>query len=163
MFKVMTLPHGWQVLATYLLCGAIAMAAYGISEAGFAEAAATILTAFAFCFVRLVFKTGEARLARGVLGDFTETMETLSTFRKEAATAVERRPLAAKALIALGYGFAFFLTHAAVRWCFAFLENPWLAGAVGLAFSVVVISPVLFRQLFASFRADDEETESERG
>lgn len=136
------------------------MAAYGISEAGFADAAATILTAFVFCFVRLVFNTGEARLARGVLSDFAETMQTLSTFKKEATAAVDRRPLTAKALIALGYGFAFFLTHAAVRWCFAFLENPWLAGAVGLAFSAVVTSPVLFRQLFESFQAEDD-TEKE--
>lgn len=156
MFKVMTLPHGWQVLATYLLCGAIAMGAYGISEAGFGEAAATILTAFALCFIRLVLNSAESKLARGVLSDFAETVDAVSTFRREAGQAVNRRPLAAKALLALGYGFGFFGLHAVVAWLFGFLENPWLAGAVGLAFSAVVTSPVLFRQLFASFRTDDQ-------
>lgn len=128
-----------------------------MSEAGFAEATATILTAFAFCFIRLVFSSGESRLAKGALQDFTETVTTISTFRKEAAAAIDRRPLVAKALIALAYGFAFFITHAIIRWGLEIFANPWIAGAVGLLFAAIVTSPALFSSLFATFTSSNKE------
>ena len=52
--RVDALPHAWQVAGTLLAGGAVAAVAYGLSEKGWAEIAATLLTAWSMQFARLV-------------------------------------------------------------------------------------------------------------
>lgn len=144
--RVDALPHGWQVLATILLGGAIAAAAYGLSQLGWLELVSTFMTAFALALGRMLMAGRPVRDGAAFAG----TRGILQTLRDDAATFVATRPALAKVALALAYAMAFIAGRSVFTWVLGVLSNVWFAVALGLIVAAAVASPVLFRAAGAS-------------
>jgi len=139
--RVDALPHGWQVLATILLGGAIAATAYGLSQLGWLELVSTFMTAFALALGRML-------MAGRPVGDgtaFAGTRGMLQTVRDDVNAFVTTRPALAKVFMALGYALVFIAARSAFTWVLGVLSNVWFAVALGLIVAAAVASPVLFK------------------
>lgn len=150
--KLDMLPHGWQVLAVLLLGGAVATGSYGLAQLGWLDVAATLLTAWALAFGRLVFAGRRPREGAA----FAATHGMLATFMGDARTFLATRAVLAKALLAIGSAIGFVAARAVVSWGLAALSNPWLAGAAGLIVASLIASPVLWKAMAGSVGADTD-------
>ena len=144
--NIQHLPHGYQILGVALIGAAVAMAAYGLSEMGLLDVAATFATCFVLTFGRLAFSFKKP--SEG--SDFAQTGTFISNLAAEYKEFTRTRAVLGKALIALASALLFI----ALRWtmivAMGFLANPWLAAALGALIASVIASPILWRALGGS-------------
>jgi len=145
--RVDALPHAWQVAGTLLAGGAVAAVAYGLSEKGWAEIAATLLTAWSMQFARLVVSGRPPRPDAA----FGGTRALLATVRADAAAFAATRTTLAKAVMAVGYAVTFVALRTVAHALLGAMTNLWFAVAIGLVVASVIASPVLWRAIVGSF------------
>lgn len=144
LLKIDSLPHHWQVLAAVLLSGGLTALAYGLTQAGLAELAASCLSFYGF-FVgtRLLAKIAASREAR----HFRETREFIGTAYGELQAWLADRKLLAIAIIGVPVTVAFVTLKSAIALALGAFSNVWFAVAAGLIVAAFVASPLLFRQI----------------
>lgn len=145
-WRIDSLPHGWNVLASIFIGGAITALAYALSSAGLAELAGTFLTYWVvFCFQRLFSKMAGYRK-----GHFAGSSAMLRQFQQDAAQWMRDRTVLSIFLLGFFVAMAFTAARSGVIAILTVFGNPWFALAGGLLVAALVASPVLFRDLGAA-------------
>lgn len=142
------LPHGFQIGATVALGGAIFVLCWYLSNAGMLEIAATGLTYFIIQLVRLS-GTG---LTKRVKGDFKDTAKIVETVRNDYVKWVSKRKLLSHTILAALATVLFIGCRFLASTVMTIIASPLLAIALGLGITAFVISPVLFKGMFDSFK-----------
>lgn len=137
------LPHGWNVLASIFVGGAVTALAYALSSAGLAEIAGTFLSFWGvFVFTRLF-----AKLAAGRSGHFAGTSALLRQVQADVNAWVRDRTTLSLFVIGAGAAAAYVAWRSACIALLGVFSNVWFALAGGLLLAAVIASPVLFRDL----------------
>ncbi|MGP9624320.1 hypothetical protein ACT3S7_15305 [Corynebacterium sp. AOP34-AQ2-28] len=154
--NIQHLPHGYQILGVALIGAAVAMAAYGLSEMGMLDVAATFATCFVLTFGRLAFSFKTPNEG----SDFKETRTFINNLVAEYKEFTRTRAVLGKALIALMSALLFI----ALRWimiaAMGFLANPWLAAALGALVASAIASPILWRAMGGSLTEKVDKTDA---
>lgn len=151
-WRIDSLPHGWNVLASIFIGGAITALAYALSSAGLAELAGTFLTYWVvFCFQRLFSKMAGSRK-----GHFAGSSAMLRQFQQDAAAWMRDRTVLSIFLLGFFVAVAFTAARSGVIGLLQVFGNPWFALAGGLLVAALVASPVLFRDLGAALGSGSE-------
>lgn len=140
------LPHHYQIIGVALLGAAVAMAAYGFSELGLIDMAATFMTCFLLTFGRLAFAFKPPTEG----SDFAQTRTFVGNLVAEYKEFTRTRAVLGKAIIAVASALLFLGCRWLVITGFGFLANPWLAAAIGALVASAVASPVLWRAMKGS-------------
>ena len=155
------LPHGWQVLATVLLTGALFALGWALSEAGLLDLAATGLAFWALAFARQM----GLDLGRRAPKEFSGTAQIITQMRADWTAFLRHRTILSRALIATAMTIGFLMLRAAITGLLTVIASPWIALAVGLAAAAAVASPFLVRALMETIAGGsgraDVETEGE--
>lgn len=157
------LPHGFQVLATVLLTGALFAIGWALSEAGLLDLAATGLAFFVVTFARQMGVGLSSRAPK----EFAGSAKIIDQIRADWTAWIAHRTVLSRALIATVMTVGFLLLRAAITGLLTVIASPWVALAAGLAISAAVASPVLMRALIetiggGSGRAETVEEASPR-
>lgn len=140
--KIDALPHHWQVLAVLLLSAGLTAIAYGLTQAGLAELAASCLSFYAFFLgSRVLAKLAVTRQA----AHFRESQALLGTLYREAEDWLTDRKLLALSIIGVPVTMVFVGFKSAIAAGLAAFSNVWVAVGVGLLAASFVASPLLFR------------------
>lgn len=122
------------------------MAAYGFSQLGLIDMAATFATCFLLTFGRLAFSFKPPKPE----DDFAQTRTFIGNLVREYKEFTRSRAVLGKAIIAVASALLFLACRWVVITGFSFLANPWLAAAVGALVASAVASPVLWRAMKGS-------------
>ena len=138
------LAHGWQVLASLLLTGAVTALCYALSQAGLAELAGTAMSFYAvFVGTRVFAKVAASRPG----GHFDATKNLLRQAQADFRTWMTDRTLLALFVLGVPATVSYVALRSACIALLAVFGNLWFAVAFGLLFGALVASPVLFRDL----------------
>ena len=138
------LAHGWQVLASLLLTGAVTALCYALSQAGLAELAGTAMSFYAvFVGTRVFAKVAASRPG----GHFGATKNLLRQAQADFRTWMTDRTLLALFVLGVPATVSYVALRSACIALLAVFGNLWFAVAFGLLFGALVASPVLFRDL----------------
>lgn len=151
---VNNLAHGYQIAGVVVACGAVFMAAYGLSVAGLLEMGAS---AFVFWFMQFVSLLGP-NLSRKVPKEFAKSASMMDQFIADLVEFRKGQRVFAQALMALGATILFLICRFLCASILPLITNVWFAGAIGLAVCSIVISPLVFRGLLATMRGSSRIT-----
>lgn len=140
MFITDKISHGWNVLGTLLLGGALFAAAWGLSQAGQLDMAATGLSFFVMTMVRF---TGPSLMKRAP--EFAGTSALVNQARSDLANWLASRRLLSQCLIALALTLGFLAVRAVAAWALGIVASPWLALALGLGVAAIVAAPTILK------------------
>ena len=132
--------HGWNVLGTLLLGGALFAAAWGLSQAGQLDMAATGLSFFVMTMLRF---TGPSLMKRAP--EFAGTSALVNQARADLSSWLESRRLLSLCLISLALTLGFLVVRAAAAWALGIIASPWLALALGLGVAAIVAAPTIIK------------------
>lgn len=150
-----------RIIATLMLFGGIGVGAWVMSQQGYADKAATVLSAgIVFVLTRL--------WSRGMIGVPTRATraprqanpdEDFLTANARAATNVvvarmNAASVATLSAMGLVYGIAFLVLREAITKGLTFFNNIWICVTFGLIIGSIVAMPGLIKQLITPFRKD---------
>lgn len=145
--------HAWTVLGTLLACGALAMAAWAISNAGLLDLAATGLTMFGFQLISLMFKSGLIVVPEKKSAEFAQTASHVKIAWREFQEWQGRSPIWRLAALALAYTFAFLIARFFLSIALGIFANVWIAGAMGALVASLIVAPTLFAKGYKALKA----------
>lgn len=145
------LPHTFQIIATIFAGASIFTLCWYLSMKGLLDLAATGLCFFILQFLR----SSGVPLARRAPAEFTQTATMLDTARAEFAEWMSNRKLLSRIILAFLATVIFLVGRMISAMVLTWIASPWLALALGLAVTAVVVSPVLFKALADSFRSSN--------
>lgn len=143
------LPHIYQILGVFVAGASVFLACYGLSAKGLLDVAATAL---AYFIVQLLALVGPS-FARRAPKEFARSASMIDTFLIEFTEWRMNQKLLAKGLLALGATILFLAFRFVAATVLPLIASPWFAGAIGLAVTACVISPVLVRGVVQTFKA----------
>lgn len=134
----------YNIIGTFLLCGAVGMMAYAAQQQGWLELAATGLTTFIFQLTRLLFSNGLLKVPTATEdAEFKETRGLIQTALREYKQWQSRSPMWRLTMLAIG----FTITFLVVRWVMlrivAVVTNIWVAGGLMCLVAMAIIAPNL--------------------
>ena len=148
------LPHTFQIIGVAVAGMSAFLLCYGLSANGLLEIAATALSYFVLQLLALM----GPRFSKYASKDFPETANFIDTALSEFAEWRNNRRLAAKGLLALLATALFMLFRFLAVNTLPLIASWWFAGAIGLAVTACVISPVLVRGVIDTFRTSTPTT-----
>lgn len=143
------LPHTFQIIATIFAGASIFTLCWYLSMKGLLDLAATGLCFFILQFLR----SSGVSLARRAPSEFTQTATMIDTARAEFAEWMSNRKLLSRIILAFLATVIFLVGRVISATVLTWIASPWLALALGLAVTAVVVSPVLFKALADSFKS----------
>lgn len=145
--------HGWTVLGTLLLCGALGMAAWAITNAGALDLAATGLSFFFVQLVMMMFKAGLIVMPEGKNSqDFAESRGILKTLWRDFQAFQANSPIWRMALLALGFTIGYLVFRLGLSLALGVFSNIWIAGAASALIASLIVSPKLFSSMFSKMK-----------
>lgn len=158
--KIDSLPHHWQVLAVLLLSAGLTAIAYGLSQAGLAELAASCLSFYSFFLGgRILAKLAVTRQA----AHFRESQALLGTLYRESQVWLNDRKILALSIIGVPVTMVFVGFKTAIATGLAAFSNIWFAVGAGLLAAAFVSSPLLFRTVREAIFAEPSSQEAPAG
>lgn len=145
------LPHGYQIVATAVGGAAVFTLCWYLSMQGLLDLAATAMSYFVVTFIR----SSAVSLSKKAPAEFKQTASALDTARAEFAEWMTNRKLLSRLILAVLATVLFLAGRAIAATVMTMIASPWLALAIGLAVTAVVISPVLFKSLADSFKGKE--------
>lgn len=148
------LPHIYQIVGVFVAGASVFLACYGLSAKGLLDIAATAL---AYFIVQLLALMGPSFVRRAPK-EFAQSASMIDTFLIEFTEWRTNQKLLAKGLLALGATIIFLTFRFVAATVLPLIASPWFAGAIGLAVTACVISPVLVRGLVQTFKTNAPST-----
>lgn len=158
--SVNNLAHGWQVAATVAVGGSLFFVSWWLSVQGWLELGATALTFFVLQLTRMS-GVSLAEKAQKSAPQLKQTATNIDTARREFRDWVAANTILANTILAVLFTAVFLAGRVAASAVMTLIASPLLAAALGLAVTAAVISPVLVRSIFGSFK--HEETQPNAG
>lgn len=148
--------HVWRVLATFLAIGAMVSLAYGLTQWGMLELAATGTTAIVSMLVQLMMRNGFIVLPEATSDDerIEEGKNALKAITGMIQAWIDRSSMLRLLLIAIGYGVAFILLRMLIAWALGVFGNIWIALAAGGLVASVICFPTLFTGVIRAMKAN---------
>lgn len=138
------LAHGWQVLASLLLTGAVTALCYALSQAGLAELAGTSMSFYAVTVgTRIFAKVTSVRR----VGHFAGSRALLRQAQDDFKRWMSDRTILALFVIGVPVTVGYVALRSGCIAALGAFGSIWFALAAGLLFGALVASPILFRDL----------------
>lgn len=146
--------HVWRVLATFLAIGSLVSLAYGLTQWGLIEIAATGTSAVLAMLFQLMIRNGFIVLGDGPSEDarIQEGRNALKAIAGMIQAYIDHSSLLRLVLISIGYGVAFVLLRQTVTWALTIFTNIWIALAAGGVIAAFICFPTLFAGLLRAVR-----------
>lgn len=146
------LPHVYQILATAVGGAAVFVLCWYLSMQGLLDLAATAMSYFVVAFIR----SSSTSLAKRAPSEFKKTASMVDTARAEFDEWMTNRKLLSRLILAVVVTVMFLVGRAIAATVMTLIASPWLALAIGLAVTALVISPVLFKAMADSFKGKEK-------
>ncbi|HEX7351609.1 hypothetical protein [Brachybacterium sp.] len=146
--------HIWRVLATFLAIGSLVSLAYGLTQWGLLEIAATGTSAVLAMLFQLMIRNGFIVLGGEPSEDsrIQEGRNALKAIAGMIQAYIDHSSLLRLVLISIGYGVAFVLLRQTVTWALTIFTNIWMALAAGGVVAAFICFPTLFAGLLRAVR-----------
>lgn len=141
--------HVWRVLATFLVLAALVSFAYGLSQWGLIEIAATGTSAVLAMLFQLMVRNGLI-VFRGRPSEDVRIQEGRNALKAIAGMVqayIDHSSRLRLLLISIGYGIGFVLLRETVTWALTIFTNVWMAMAAGGVIAAFLCFPPLFAEL----------------
>jgi|SRR5699024_977126 len=154
-----SLAHGWQVLGTVLLAGAVTVLSYGLTQAGLADLAGSFLSFYlVFIGTRLVRRIAGGRKSRK---HFAESSTLIASLVRDIDAWINDRKILALCILAVPVSIGYLALRSGLVLALGIFSTWYFAAAAGLLTAAIICSPLLFKgigQLVTTDRgADDDE------
>ncbi|PWH04962.1 hypothetical protein DEO23_15630 [Brachybacterium endophyticum] len=152
--------HIWRVLATFLAIGSLVSLAYGLTQWGLIEIAATGTSAVLAMLFQLMIRNGFIVFGDGPSEDarIEEGRNALKAIAGMIQAYIDHSSLLRLVLISIGYGVAFVLLRQTVTWALTVFTNIWMALAAGGVIAAFICFPTLFAGLLRAVRSRTHRT-----